>query len=100
MKGRTANADEKAWMSKVADLGCIVCIKNRIESPAEIHHLDGKTKEGAHFHTIGLCPRHHRLADNNPKKWISRHGDGVKAFEKEYGTETELLLRVVEFINE
>lgn len=100
MKGRKPSAAEKLWMNKVSDIGCIVCLNNGIESPAEIHHLDGRTKEGAHFHTIGLCARHHRLADNHPKDWISRHGDGVKAFEREYGTENELLLQVMDIINQ
>jgi hypothetical protein len=101
MKGRKPNAAEKLWMDKAADAGCIVCRLNGIESPAEIHHIDGKTKEGAHFHTIGLCPLHHRIPDTHkPKRWISRHGDGIKAFEAEYGTENELYLELLDIINE
>lgn len=94
MNGRTPTADEKRWMSAVADMGCVVCARFLGEySPAEIHHLDGSRKPGCHFQTIGLCVRHHRLPDNGKApRWVSRHGDGRKRFEREYASEQQLLI--------
>ena len=90
-KGRKPTKEEKAWLDKVSDLGCIVCLTfHSVYSPAEPHHIDGKTKPGAHLKTIGLCPRHHRHKSNDGQ-WVSRHGDGRKAFESRYGTEQDIL---------
>lgn len=99
MKGRTPNAAEKSWMAAVSELGCIVCRKEGVFTPCEIHHLDGKTKSGAHLETIGLCALHHRHKDNgaNPQ-WVSRHGDGKFRFERTYGSEAELLNKTRELI--
>lgn len=81
------------------DLGCIVCLEFKcIFTPCGIHHLDGKTKEGCHKLTIGLCGNHHQIPSNS-KIWISRHGDGKAAFEKEYHSEQYLLDKTNELIN-
>lgn len=94
MNGRTPNAEEKRWMGAVADLGCIVCLLYEGEyTPAEVHHIDGSRKPGCHLKTIGLCCRHHRVPDNGKApRWVSRHGNGRKAFEREYVSEDQLLL--------
>lgn len=77
-------------MSLVSDLGCIVCLLFlKVYTPPEIHHTDGKTKEGSHRKILGLCCRHHRITSNDDL-WISRHPDKAR-FEKEYGTEQELM---------
>jgi len=42
--------------------GCWCCTEIGIENREEdvlIHHVDGKTKPGAHFNTIPLCDGHH-----------------------------------------
>lgn len=102
MKGRKATVEEDNHMKKVRDLGCIVCFDAfQVMTPAAIHHIDGKTKPGAHFHVLPLCGKHHQEKDNKkPKLWFSRHGDGRKAFEEAYGTEQELLHKVLELIGE
>jgi len=93
MKGRTPTADEARWMNDVQSLGCIICRKEgKGETPAEIHHLDGKTKEGAHFHVIPLCYFHHREGSSNPQ-FISRH-PFKRRFEERYGTELDLMFEV------
>lgn len=96
------NKAEKAWIAKVYDYGCVVCKWfYDEESPCACHHLDGQTKKGAHLKSIGLCGNHHQIPDNNkPKRWISRHGDGKAAFEKEYGNEYDLLERLRGELNE
>ena len=94
MKGRTPTAEEKRHMSAVADLGCIVCLMNHgVKSPAEIHHIDGKTKPGAHYHVIPLCYLHHRGGEDCDE-YTSRHPH-KKRFERRYGTELDLLHEVL-----
>lgn len=94
MKGRTPTKEEAQWMSVAQQVGCMACWEQfNFQSPiCAVHHIEGKTKPGAHLLTIGLCDRHHQHPDNQePKRWISRHGDGRKAFAREYGSEYELL---------
>jgi len=61
MKGRNPNKKEKDHMDTVQQLGCIVCRNEYgVFSPAEIHHVYGKTKKNAHFRRyksrkISLC---------------------------------------------
>ena len=90
MKGRAPNREEKNWMDLISKLGCIVCLKYEdIYTPAEVHHLYGKTKKGAHLKTIGLCFNHHREGSNN-ELWVSRH-PWKKEFVKRHGSEESLL---------
>lgn len=91
--------DEKKYLSKVADLGCIICYRlGYIGTPAEIHHVRGMglgmAVRSSHYATIPLCPVHHRGNDGY-------HGMGRKAFERRYEvTEQELLVQVQELLNE
>jgi hypothetical protein len=60
----TKTKHEKLYMSKIADLGCIICSKMGFpNSPAELHHIKDKTgmgRKASNFEIIPLCPRHHR----------------------------------------
>lgn len=97
MKGRTPNKEEKLWMDSISTLGCIVCrVYFDCDSPAEVHHIDGKTKAGAHMNTIPLCYRHHREGVNNDM-YVSRHPYKTE-FVKRYGTEEELLQKVKDLL--
>ena len=89
MKGRNPNSKEKKHMDRVSQLGCIVCyLQGFYGVPAEIHHIEGKTKPETHFKVLPLCFEHHRMgSDMEP---ISRHPYKAR-FEKAYGTEYELL---------
>ncbi len=101
MKGRPPTKEESIWMGDVCELGCIVCWLHYgiLTTQVSPHHIDGKTKPGAHFKTIPLCSAHHQLADTHkPKRWISRHGDGKRAFEDAYGTEEFLLEKCREMV--
>ena len=90
MKGRTPTSEERKHMQAAAALGCIICLLHHdVQTPAMIHHMDGKTKPGAHFKTFGLCHPHHQ-GGNDCDKYTSRH-PYKKRFEERYGTETELL---------
>jgi len=91
--------DEKRYLSKVADIGCIICYNaGYSQTPAEIHHIRGiglgLGVRNSHFNAIPLCPDHHR---GN----IGYHGMGRKAFERKYNiTEQQLLEQVKEMLNE
>lgn len=92
MKGRNPTRAEQEHMDKVRELGCIVCyLKFGQRKNCEIHHIEGKTKEGAHFKVLPLCFEHHRMGSD--KEPISRH-PYKKRFIEAYGTEQYLLEEV------
>lgn len=75
---------EKAYMNRVAELGCIIC-----RMPTELHHprfLVGGAQKASNFDVIPLCPKHHR----NGGYGTAFHA-GRQAFEQNFGTEQELL---------
>jgi len=82
--------DEKDHLERLADLGCIACLESLgVSSPAEIHHVragQGVGQRASHFEAIPLCATHHRLGGYG----VAIHA-GQKAWEKNYGTERELL---------
>lgn len=91
MKGRAPTADEARFMDAMASLGCLACAKDGIEnSHISLHHIDGRTKEGAHYLVLALCSFHHQQDDSDPMGRISVHGSR-KRFESRYGTQYELL---------
>lgn len=97
MQGRSPNKKEKQWMDSISNFGCIVCkLFYQCNSPAEIHHIDGKTKPEAHFKTLPLCYKHHREGVNNDM-YVSRH-PFKREFEKRYGNQYNLLERLKELI--
>jgi len=79
---------EKKWWGRVAELGCIACLKDGIHNTyVSIHHTDGRTKPGAHMRVLALCFLHHQGGtEENPSihPWKTR-------FQEKYGTQTELL---------
>lgn len=94
MKGRNPTADEAAHMARVASLGCIVCLLHHgTSSPASIHHIDGRTKPGAHYHVLPLCFLHHQ-GGADCDEYTSRHPH-KKRFERRYGTEIDLMHEVL-----
>jgi len=83
------NKAEKAHLSKVAALGCMVCRRIGYEgTPAEIHHPrrgTGLGQRASHYDAVPLCPEHHRGNSGI-------HGLGTKGFPKKWGfTEADLL---------
>jgi len=96
MKGRAPTKEEKEWMSKVADLGCIACLNElSIYSPCAIHHIDGKTKKGAHFKIIGLCGAHHQTGGYG----VAIHAGRVE-WERIHGSQQKLLEQTEELLND
>jgi len=84
----------KLYLSKVSDLGCIVCLLHLdVFSPAEIHHIrDGNVGVGQRAdddEALPLCHRHHRTGGYG----VAFHA-GKKTWENKFGTQRELLEEV------
>jgi hypothetical protein len=79
-------------MSKVAELGCIACIKLGFEdTPAEIHHVKRFGNKRDNLKVIPLCPHHHRTSQES-------YHLNPKDFTEMFGTQDELLEEVMERI--
>lgn len=90
MQSHRASKEEREWMDRIAEMGCVVCLKFLgLTTPPEIHHIAGKVKEGSHLLTIPLCHLHHRSGQDTAA-FTSRHPFKSR-FEERYGTEQELL---------
>ncbi|MFC3457225.1 Ref family recombination enhancement nuclease [Massilia haematophila] len=91
MKGRPPTAEEKRFMDQMGALPCIACLKDGwLIHTVSLHHIDGRTKPGAHFLVLPLCAPHHQQDDTDPRQRISLHGRKA-TFQARYGTERELL---------
>lgn len=97
MKGRTPTAEEKRWMDKAGQVGCIACRQLGVYQPeVSLHHIDGRTKSGAHLRTIPLCGAHHQGGDGSGV-FVSVH-PWKRRFEETFGTQEELLAQVQEIV--
>jgi len=90
MKGKTPTKAEKHFHDRLASLGCIACyLDGRYMEEVSIHHIDGRTKPGAHLKVLPLCSGHHQDGTGVPglvavHPWKAR-------FEKLYGKQSEIL---------
>ena len=90
---------ERLHYDRLARLGCIVCRRlGYFETPAEIHHvkigITGVAKKSHYLQAIPLCPEHHRLGPYG----VAYHA-GPEAWERNYGTQAELLARATELLD-
>lgn len=94
LKGRAPTAAEQRFMDQAGQQPCMACEidgwKNLFIS---LHHIDGRTKPGAHFKVLPLCPQHHQQDDGDPRQRVSVHGRKA-TFTARYGTEQELLAKL------
>lgn len=92
-----ATKAEREHLSKVAEIGCIVCLnENYGQSPAEIHHIrsgQGMAQRASNYEVIPLCPIHHR----NGGHGVAVHA-GIETWQERFGTEVELLEQVKEML--
>ena len=96
----TPTKAEKQHWDKVASIGCIACIKDGYRNPlVSIHHIDGRTKKGAHMKVLPLCAGHHQDGTGNDKNMIAVHPYKAR-FEEAYGKQEELLAKVMKMIYE
>jgi|GEM_PF-348356 len=96
-KLRMTTKAEKEHMSKVARMGCIVCVNLGLgETPAEIHHIGNGTmaKRASNHKVIPLCHFHHRTGNIGEAVHAGR-----KSFENNFGTEQSLLAQTLEWLN-
>lgn len=91
MKGRAPTAMEAWFMDRMGTLPCICCLKDGWENrEISLHHIDGRTKPGAHFLVIPLCSQHHQQDDSDPRGRVSVHGRKA-TFQARYGMQMDLL---------
>ncbi|MOA46128.1 hypothetical protein D3C78_1686050 [compost metagenome] len=100
MKGRTPTRHEKHLHDRLAsEVGCIACRKDGIRNmQVSIHHIDGRTKPGAHLKVLPLCAGHHQDGTGAPGL-IAVH-PWKRRFEARYGTQLELLEDCMELLAE
>ncbi len=80
-----ATKQERAYMGRVAELGCLIC-----GGIPEIHHNTKNRGYGAkssNYDIIPLCPDHHRGEEGI-------HHIGVKTWEDKYSDQDDLVKRV------
>ena len=91
---KKATKAEREHMSRVAELGCIVCTNTGYpDTPAEIHHIRagaGTGQRSCHFRVLPLCFNHHSAQGhdgfhNSPKTWQERHGTEEQLLEQVEG---------------
>lgn len=97
-------ASEKRYHDDLCRLvGCICCrINGGFNNYVSVHHIDGRTKKGAHMNVLPLCARHHQHGtedDPSIHPWKRR-------FELRYGAQevlrdmcNEILARTIERVN-
>ena len=72
---------ERAYMGRVAALGCLICRRMGAgKIAAEVHHVregQGGAQRAPSYLTVPLCPEHHRGS-------TGIHGLGPRAFERRY----------------
>ena len=100
MKGRAVSRKEKAFHDAlVSVVGCIACRKDGVVNHhCSIHHIEGRTKVGAHMRVLSLCAGHHQDGTGAPgliavHPWKAR-------FEKLYGSQEQLLAECLEKLKE
>lgn len=92
MKGKTVSAKAKKFHDLLAQhVGCQACLHDNgvRNNHVSIHHIDGRTKPGAHFKVIALCAGHHQDGYGAPGM-IAVHPYKAR-FEEQYGKQMGLL---------
>ena len=71
-------AERKYWDNLSEQVGCIVCRNLGLTNHyVSIHHIDGRTKKGAHKRCLPLCYPHHQGKEGiHPykRRWTNLHG--------------------------
>jgi len=106
LKGRTPTAAERVVMDALGKLPCIACLQHGKESPLiSLHHIEGRTKPGAHLLQIPLCNNHHQHAAPAHIRvefpWlVPVHADGITGGKAEFtrynGSEKVLMTKAYE----
>lgn len=90
-------SEQLYWSRLVSAVGCIACrIDGITNNHCSIHHIDGRTKSGAHSNVLPLCAEHHQTGGEEAPAihpWKRR-------FEAKYGTQAQLKATCDQIINE
>jgi hypothetical protein len=86
-------------MDRAGQVGCIACHQIGVhQTEVSLHHIDGRTKPGAHLRVIPLCGKHHQSGEGTGD-FISVH-PWKRRFEDAFGTQEELLAQVQQIVEE
>jgi hypothetical protein len=100
MKGRPPTADEARFMSSIVALGCVACRHDGWHNPdVSVHHIDGRTKPGAHLLVLPLCAGHHQDGTGTNPTLIAVHPYKAR-FEARYGAQRALLAECLAIMKE
>lgn len=84
-------AEKELW-GRMAAHGCVACrVDGVINTHVSIHHIDGRTKPGAHSLVLPLCYEHHQGGPLAVHPWKAR-------FEARFGKQRDLLENLLEQI--
>lgn len=97
MKGRNRNASEKRYHDLLCSVvGCIACRQGgEFNNYVSVHHIDGRTKQSAHWLVLPLCANHHQ--DLGLSGFIPVHPYKAR-FEATYGKQVDLLRKSVQLL--
>jgi len=92
MNGVKPNKAMQDRHDKMRGMGCIICRRQGINTPPQIHHINGTKTQERHAETLALCYPHHMADQDNPldPRYVSRHPNKY-LFEDKYGKESDLL---------
>lgn len=98
MKGKSPSAAQKRFHDMLChQVGCIACrADGAINDFVSVHHIDGRTKPGAHWLVLPLCAGHHQENTGIPgliavHPWKTR-------FIEQYGQQTDLLHQCIQIL--
>lgn len=94
MKGRNPTAAQARYHTLLVErIGCVACHHDRggyqRNHEATIHHVDGRTKQDAHWLVLPLCAGHHQDGYGAPGR-LAVHPFKAR-FEARYGRQDELI---------
>jgi len=99
MKGSSVSMSAKRFHAQIASIGCIACRKDgRFNPLVSIHHIDGRTKPGAHMKVLALCAGHHQ--DGTGATGLIAVHPWKRRFEDMYGSQMQLLEECIEIIRQ
>lgn len=94
---RMTKSELAFWDDLANIVGCIACRKDGIINHyVSIHHIDGRTKKGAHMNVLPLCAAHHQTGGEEAP---SVH-PFKRRFEDKYGKQADLLKECMSIIDE
>lgn len=100
MQGRSVTKGQKQFHNALAEyVGCIACRQSGVFSNwVSIHHIDGRTKDYAHWYVLPLCAGHHQDGTGHEiLKGFAVHPYKAR-FEKLYGTQHDLFIHCLQLL--